>query len=285
MSMVKDEIGVMRQLGNIIPTQGVHGAENRWLVYGDDTRVTPMLREQDWKPQKLPSYAPRAIKDQKQTNMVNGFAVTSAIEALRRKVGFHETELSAGYSYGNCNLDVEGPTNLEHVLAHTIVTGAVPTTLVPAETWQRQRWPAEVTQVASQYRVLGYWLCPTFEHMISAALSGFILIHGHWWGSADRLLRNGWFTPEPMGEISGAHTLVGFNPVYDDANRRWGLQALNSFGKQWGVLGYGIVPEDRFPAMESKEFLPYVGAWAVREVTAAVGDLQSLQEMNQAARV
>jgi hypothetical protein len=116
-------------------------------------------------------------------------------------------------------------------------------------------------------------LCPRFEHTISALHYGFTVVVGVFWGKSDRLDSDGWLAGSPMGGIAGGHAVICFAPVWrigKNGRRQYGVLALNSWGKEWGMDGWFVIPEERFVNS------PFTGAWAGRSVSPAKGDLDRL---------
>jgi hypothetical protein len=272
-NVIDDGTGELRQLGNLIPLGGIVGAEERWKVYGDDP-TTPLLKRELWVPRTRPTYAPKYTKNQKQTNMCNSFAITAGVEACRRMAGFKEIRLSPAYSYGGINNGVDGGSGLEPGLERAVAKGNIPEGLLPEFQWQPGTWPAGLDETAQHFRVLEYYLCPTFDHIMSAIMMGFPVIIGIFWGRSDSLNSMGWLTAEPSGGIAGGHAMLSLSP--EKTGSRWGLRTLNSWGPAWGINGDGIIPEERFPNMNNSRGIPFTGAWASRVVTVAPGDIDLL---------
>jgi hypothetical protein len=142
----------------------------------------------------------------------NAAATASAIESTRMVRGLPHVELSAGDLYHR--IAVGGRDNgslLEDGIREAMANGVASTAVVPYLDWTRDHgWVA--VEDRKRFQVLEAFLCPTFDHCMSAVLMGFKLISGiRWWDN---------FTPDSEGWLPargrgnyGGHAIFGYKGV------------------------------------------------------------------------
>jgi hypothetical protein len=274
MQYVIDHTGQERALGNQIATPGLLQA---WPVYGDAAE-TPMVARRLW-PALIaeagagpdhPALPP--VHDQQQIGQCNAEAVTAAAEFTRAVQGLPYVRLSAGDLYGRINGGVDRGSLLEQGMAEAMRRG-VGTAQTCGTLWRPDMRQAGDDERAG-YRVLEAWQCPTFDHLLSAALSGFAIISGVLWYENYGLDGDGWLYRRGSGRVGG-HALMSYRPAM--RHGQYGLWTLQSWGEGWGLRGRFVLPEVAY----GQE----IGGWAVREVTMEAGYLPAIGGAGLPARM
>lgn len=207
----------------------------------------------------------KAILDQDGTRACNAFASVQCLHCIREEAGLPYVELSAGNLYGRINGGADRGSLISDAIQQLEDVGVCKADAVGQLEWQRRRWPAEWKEEATRFRVLEAWDCPTFDHQISAVLLGFFVNTGILVGSRFRPDPDTGWLPDYIGG-GGGHAMCACGVARDEKTNRWGLIVANSWGKDWGVDGFGIIPESYYRAT------PFNDAWAVRGVTDPTGD-------------
>jgi hypothetical protein len=179
------------------------------------------------------------------------------MESTRAKQGLPVRKLSAGDLYRRiCFRGRDSGSLLEDGIRVAMAEG-LPTT----DTCAYLDWKTDHAASAServQNRVLEAFLCPSFDHVMSAVLSGFDLISGiMWYDSYRPTAATGWWLPKPGGG-AGGHAVHGFK-----ATRRgneYGVWHKNSWTPSWGDNGCCVFPERSYAGQVG-------GWWCVRSVT------------------
>ena len=138
-------------------------------------------------------------------------------------------------------------------------TGLASVEIVPYLDWQRQHPGA--SEDHKNHVVLEAFLCPTFDHCMSAVLQGFDLISGILWYSNYKPDSDGWL-PAGRGN-SGGHAVHGYKPTY--RGNTFGIWHKNSWTNSWGyshndIGGLCVFPESAYRG-------PVGGWWAIRSIT------------------
>lgn len=258
-----DDDGYERHLGNIVP-EGP--PKYRWPIYGDVDR-TPMFARPEW-PKLIaamtavglsyPYLSP--VHDQNGYGMCNASATASALQGARLKQGLPLVHLSAGDLYGRINGGRDQGSMLEDSLAESMRVGIASVDVVPYLDWQGRHPGAAESR--RKYRVLEAFLCPEFDHCMSAVIAGFDLISGIMWHSNYKPDSDGWLPSRRSGQ-GGGHAVHGFAPAH--RNGAFGIWHKNSWRPSWGLQGLCVFPE---PAYEG----PVGGWWAVRSVVDEGGE-------------
>lgn len=259
--------GVERFFGNKIDFSTGIQLKGEHQIYGDNTKVTPMLTEAQWVNRNIPLYAPQTILDQGRTNMCNPFSCRYMIESMRRQMGLKPMSVSPGYIYGGINDGKDEGSALEDAMER-VCRGYVSTEVVPEFAYNPQQWPGNVTEIAKQRYVTEKWLCPTGKHIMSALHFGFTVVVGMIWGEGDEPDQDGWLADYMQGNPAGGHALCTIAPARK--GKRFGFKTPNTWGKRWGINGWCVLPISRFLSG------PFTGAWAVRQLNIAKGDLDDL---------
>ncbi len=107
------------------------------------------------------------------------------------------------------------------------------------------------------------FLCPTFDHCMSAVLQGFKLSTGIVWTNNYTPGADGWL-PNP-GSSVGGHAIFGYKPAMKGS--KFGIFHQNSWGDGWGLAGRFVIPEVAYSGGAVG------GWWAVRSVTDEGGQV------------
>lgn len=253
---IVDDNGEMRFLGNIEPKDVQ--VKVKWPVYGD-TATTPLIPKSKWDDycitidQAIESFFLPPVHDQNGVGMCNASATTAAMEARRAKQSLDYIKLSSGDLYGRINGGYDGGSLLEDGLRESMNKGVSSINTVPYLEWRNI---SNGAVERPKYRVLEAFLCPTFEHVFSAAAGGCDIISGILWYSNYTPDSDGWL-PSPYGQ-AGGHAVYGFAPT--KRGNTYGIIHQNSWG-QWGYKrrGFCVFPESVYNNAIG-------GWWAVRSV-------------------
>lgn len=253
-----DPDGIERPLGNIRPPAGLAKA---WMVFGD-TPSTPMIARTEWKdridrmggPTPDYRYLPEKRKNQSSIGMCNASATGSAMETTRAKNGLPPVLLSGGDLYHRiCYRGGDNGSLLEDGLAAMLADGIAPVSVVPYLDW-RNNYPA-APEARKGYRVLEAFLCPTFDHVMSASIQGLDLISGVAWFQNYIPGADGWL---PYGQRDvGGHAVHTYRPAYrlDGSKIEYGTWNVQSWGDNYGPL------QARFVMSEFAYTRGMVGGW------------------------
>lgn len=262
MRSVIDERGIERYLGNVVP---VAGPRYGWTYYGD-VPDTPMVPRSRWgeviarwsRPDDNPFLPP--VHDQDGIGCCNASATVAGMEACRAMQGLPHVSLSAGDLYRRICGGSDNGSLLEDGLAESIRGGVASARTVPYLDWRRDH--AGAADERRLYRVTEAFVCPTFEHVMSAALSGFYLISGVMWHDNYRIDGDGWLPKRGSGG-GGGHAVLGYAPA--ERGGAFGVWHQNSWSADWGARGRCVFPEEMYRG-------PVGGWWAVRAVVNEPGD-------------
>lgn len=262
-----DNLGVERPLGNIDAP-----LKFSWPVYGDVPRA-PMVPRSKWAELIGPDNTledPHLVPIANQSNigMCNCSATATAIEATRKLRGLPHVELSGGDLYKRiCWNGQDSGSTLEDGIRAAMTEGVASVSVVPYLDWRRNYGQAAVED-RKRYRVLEAFLCPTFDHCMSAVLMKFKLITGILWYNNFTPDQDGWLPLRGQGG-GGGHAIEGYKGVMRDG--RFGIAHQNSWTSRWGRNGLFVIPETHYTGGIG-------GWWAVAEVVAESGDLPEPQE-------
>ena len=234
-------------------------------IFGEQpsrTRVHIIPRS-EWKPLDF-SHLVIKVLDQDGQGACNTFASVQALHVIRHQVGLPFVELSAGNLYGRINGGVDRGSVIADAILELEKNGVCPVDVVPHLEWRQRRWPSHWKEEAKKFRIVEAWDCPTFDHLASAILHGFPVNLSILVGSNFKPDPDGWL-PDYRGG-GGGHAMCGVGLVYD-GKRGWGIKVVNSWGQDWGLNGFAIVPESYFKSS------PFTDAWAVRGMIDPKGDL------------
>lgn len=232
-------------------------------VFGTERSRSRLIPRAEWKPIDFSHLVPK-ILDQDGQGACNAFASVQALHVLRNAAGLPFVELSAGNLYGRINSGVDRGSVISDAIMELEKNGVCPASIVPQLEWRPSRWPSSWRSEAKKFRVLEAWDCPTFDHLASAIQLGFPVNLGILVGNNFRPDSTGWVPDYRRG--GGGHALCGLGLVFDQ-KRGWGIKVVNSWGTDWGLSGFAIVPESYF------KNTPFTDAWAVRGVVDPEGAL------------
>lgn len=260
--IVIDDGGVVRLLGNV---EGP--LKFAWTVYGDVPRA-PMVPRARWRDVIAaggndldhPHLPP--VADQSSIGMCNCSATCSAIEGTRLPRGLPYVQLSGGDLYKR--IAVGGQDNgslLEDGIREAMANGVASVGVVPYLDWRKSHPAAGADR--KRFRVLEAFLCPTFDHCMSAVLMGFKLVSGVRWWTNFTVDSEGWLPARGAGNYGG-HAIMGYKGV--ERGGVFGIAHQNSWTSRWGVGGRFAIPESLFDGGVG-------GCWAVAEVVAEAGDV------------
>jgi hypothetical protein len=250
------EDGTKRRLGNLVPSAGL---SKDWPRFGE-TPNTPLITRVYWKqfclaaePASQSFFLP-PVHDQDGIGMCNASATCAAMEARRARSGLTHVPLSGGDLYMRICGGSDRGSLLEDGIAASMAEGVTSTAVTPYLDWRGEN--AGAAENRKRFRVTEAYLCPTFDHCMSAVILGFDLISGIMWYSNYTPDADGWLPPGRGN--AGGHAVYGFAPA--ERNGQYGIWHRNSWGK-WGWKGTGLVV---FP--EAAYAGPVGGWWAVRSV-------------------
>ena len=252
--------GTTRKLGNKIPDPSAP-KKLKCKVYGD-TPNTPLVLRSQWD-DLLAGYSPGLeapgnppTHDQNGVGQCNADSTALSQEWVRMRQGLPYVRLSGADLYARINGGVDEGSLLEDAM-HEMLTNGVGTAATCGELWKQGSYkgPASAEERA-KYRVLEAYECPTFDHVFSALLCGFVVQVGVLWYDNYNPDGDGW-VPKPRGN-AGGHALSSYKPT--KRNGVYGACTHNSWGDNWGIQGKFVLPEWSFDG-------PVGGWWALRAVT------------------
>jgi len=225
----------------------------------------PLIPREQWRPVSL-SHLHWTIIDQDGIGSCNACAAVQALMIQREYAGLPRVELSSGCLYGQINGGRDAGSLLGDALIALKVSGTTSAKTIGHLQWRNSTWPRQWAEEAKKYRILEAYDCPTFDHVATAILRGFLVDYGILVG--DRFVPDAeGFIPPPSGRERGGHAMCGVGLVRH--NGRWYVETINSWGSNWGLSGVCFVPEDYFRG------IPWTDAWAVR---AAIAEIDQLAE-------
>lgn len=115
-----------------------------------------------------------------------------------------------------------------------------------------------------RFRILEFFLCPTFDHVYSAAIKGFRGVSGIMWYNNFNPDARGWLPTRGTGR-PGGHAIRSFKPTR--RGKLYGIWHRNSWG-EWGYQRTGnfVIPEPLYQG-------PVGGWWALRSVVDEGGQV------------
>lgn len=259
------EDGSARRLGNKSARPSSDGKlKYKWSVYGT-VPSAPMVPRSQWDPMiedlTDPSHPNLSyIHDQDGVGQCNADATTGAFEDSIIEAGLPPVQLSAPDLYDRINGGMDEGSTLEDGIVEAMARGlGLMSTTGPH--WRRGMQTCSVEERA-QNKVLFAFLCPTFDHCMSAVLNDFKLISGIPWYDNYNPDQDGWLPLRPRGN-SGGHAIRG----YKAARRKqsYGIWHKNSWGV-WGVQGGMVIPESAYYNNSGLG-----GWWAIRAVSDSGG--------------
>ncbi len=250
--------GTTRKLGNIAPPAGLVKA---WPTFGD-TPAARLIPRSEWGG-LMAGYTPGPdhphlppVHDQDGVGQCNCDDTTALVEFCRNMAGLPYVQLSAADLYDRINGGRDQGSLLEDAM-HEMLTAGVGTAATCGTLWKRgyYKGPASAAERA-RFKVLEAFICPTFDHCMSAVFQGFALSTGIMWYDNYTPDADGWL-PRGRGN-AGGHAIFGFKPAKRGGT--FGIWHQNSWGTDWGLGGRFVIPESAYSG-------PVGGWWAVRAVT------------------
>lgn len=249
--------GSTRRLGNVAPP------DNRLKASWTHFRATPdqpVIPRDQWP--ALVAQFPTGpdhphlppVHDQDGVGQCNCDDTTAIVESIRMTMGLPYVQLSAADLYARINGGSDNGSMLEDAMSEMLTRG-VGTAATCGTLWHRGMRTAPDAERA-RFRVLEAYLCPTFDHCMSAVLMGFRLSTGIPWYDNYTPDSDGWL-PAPRGS-SGGHAIFGYKPAA--RNGKFGIWHQNSWTASFGIGGRFVIPETAYTQSVG-------GWWAVRSVT------------------
>lgn len=202
------------------------------------------------------------IGDQENQGACGAISGTEITELLQLKSGMAPelfTKLSWGQLYWSINGGQDRGSLPESVLKTLRTQGvaSVKTCSINIRN-PRQNWSAEQAADAQNNTITEWFLCPTWGHVVSALMQGFVVHGSLWWYQNDNVNGSGWLSDRPGGR-KGGHSIR--LTEYINENSRDGVRFPNTWTPRWGINGFGKVSRERI--MENIKVWPY---WAARTV-------------------
>lgn len=252
MKTIIDDNGVERFLGN-----NPAPIRMRWTVYGDVPQA-PLIAKSAW-PDLIAKYPAGPDDpwltdphDQDGIGMCNASATCEAIESSRSQMGMETIRLSGGDLYHRICGGSDNGSTLEDGIQAAMSEGVAPVSVCPYLDWRSNKPGAAAERI--KYRVVEAYLCPTFDHCMSAVMSGFKLVSGVMWYNNYKVDGEGWLPTRGSGG-GGGHAVMGYKPTM--RNNVFGIWHQNSWTPQWGLKGRCVFPSTMYSG-------PVGGWWAVR---------------------
>jgi len=215
-----------------------------------------LIPESDWREVDWSHFVPE-ILNQDGIGACNAFAATSALRICRIMAGQPDVRLSPGHLYGRINGGRDQGSLLGDALEALMKEGVCTTDEVGELSWRKRDWPSGLEAISARYKITEAFDAPTFSHLATAILMGFVVDYGIMVGNAFDTDASGWVAE---GGGRGGHAMCGVGLARREkrGKTQWGIVTVNSWGKQWGRDGLGIVPSSYF-ANET-----FTDGWAVR---------------------
>ncbi len=259
-----DSNGVERFLGNLMPTKSLAPG---WVEYGAVPNA-PLVPRSKWPELIGADTGPgdpflQYVHDQDGIGMCNASATCSAMERSRSRQGLEFVAISGGDLYQRISGGVDRGSMLEDGLSASMKTGVASVAVTPYLDWRGEN--AGASQDRTRFRVLTdeAFICPTFDHCMSAVFSGFDLISGVMWYSNYEPDGEGWLPLTGSGQ-AGGHAVHGYKATM--RNGIYGIWHKNSWQVRWGLNGLCVFHERMYAG-------PVGGWWAVRQVVTEEGDI------------
>jgi hypothetical protein len=244
----EDPNGITRRLGNLRPTK--KGPPKGFATYGT-TPQTPVFKRTQWKDfidmdgLDHTDFDLPPAHDQNGFGMCNCSATAGAMESRRSKQGRVYKHLSAGDLYRRiCYQGGDNGSLLEDGIRAAMDEGIASVDTVPYLDWDPNHNFPGAKKDRKNYMVTNAFLCPTFDHCISAVIQGYDLISGIEWYQNYVPDDDGWL-PQPAGGDVGGHAVHGYKATYKKVGSKivYGIWHQNSWGPSWGLEGRCVFPE------------------------------------------
>lgn len=227
-----------------------------------DSPRTPIIPRKEWRPVDWSHFVDQVL-DQDGTAACNAFASVQCMHVLRRMNGLPFVLLSAGNLYGRINNGRDEGSYLSDSLLELQTNGVCRASIVPMLEWRQHRWPPEWKADAIKFRAVEVYDCPSFDHLVSAILQGFVVNLGIMVGNNFTVQPDGWLRDYTGGY--GGHAMCGVGVDFHPTRHVWGIKVVNSWGDNWGREGFAIVPESYFKSNWFQD------GWAIRVVVDPEG--------------
>lgn len=242
---------------------GKMGCNPRKVPIGSLFPVFSTIPRNEWKEIDFSHLVPEVL-DQDGQNSCNAFASIQAIHVSRAFAGLPYIRLSPGNLYGRINGGIDGGSTLSDALKELKENGVCRADIVPIYVWRPNRWPSNWKEDAKKFRLLEVYDCPTFDHLASAILQGFPVNLGVMVGYNFYVEDDGWLRDYRRGY--GGHAMCGVGLLYHKERQTWGIKIVNSWGSDWGINGFAVLPESYFKNNWFND------GWAIRVVVDPEGN-------------
>lgn len=261
------EDGSVRKLGCLMPDPTMLRASRP--VFGDAVTNQKMIARSEWadlmknyssgnEDQFLPP-----IHDQGPVGQCCPESAVTMVEYLRARQGLGYVRLSGADLYHRINRGVDQGSLLEDALRE-LTTNGVGTAATSGTIWKNGVWKGEASSAErKRFRVLEWYECPTFDHIMSALFAGFVVQSGTmWYQSHFSVDQDGWLPPR-SGQ-AGGHAYMSYRPAVRVVGGKtvYGTWNQNSWGESWPKIGL----KGRFAVSEELYNGPVGGWWALRGV-------------------
>lgn len=215
-------------------------------LYGDSPEETLIPRE-GWRdlitamgdPFDWPFHSP--VRDQNGIGQCNCEAATAVLESVRAIQGLPEIEFSPADLYHRINGGRDQGSTLQDAL-RVMRDAGVGTAAESGRLWKRETFRPASAESRRRYRFDEFKLCPTADHVMSAALRGRVLALGIPWHQNFQTDSEGWLV-NPSGP-AGGHAYMACKPAFRERNGgiEFGIASKNSWSERWGRRGFFITP-------------------------------------------
>jgi hypothetical protein len=259
-----DDTGIERFMGNLMPESGLAYA---WDYFAD----ADVIPRGEW-PALIQAFPAGPddptltyVHDQDGVGQCNCDCSVAIVETCRIRAGLPAVKLSAADLYDRINGGQDQGSLLEDALEE-LRTRGVGTAETCGTLWKRGMRQASAEERA-RFKALEWVLCPTFDHLMSASIRGWLINSGIMWHSNFKPDGDGWLPSRGSGQ-PGGHSVMGYKPAMREGRggTEFGIWHQNSWTAQWGVGGRCVFPESAYKG-------PVGGWFAIRVVTTEEGDI------------
>lgn len=264
--------GEVVKLGNIIPTKGL---SPDWIEFGADPQ-SPLIPRDQWKGlidamgtgPELANMPP--LHDQNGVGQCNAEAGATMMEAIRLRQGLPQIRLSGADLYARINGGRDQGSLLEDGMAELLKNG-IGTAATSGTLWKTGAFKGEAPAAErASYKLQELYICPQFDHVMSASLHGFFGVSGVVWYDNYTPGDDGWL-PRGRGN-SGGHAIMSYKPTYRIVG---GQIEFGVWHKQSWYAGWFAAMNNSFVISETAFGGPVGGWYCGRSVTDEGGVLPS----------
>lgn len=238
-----------------------------WPVYGV-TPQAPLIPRDKWD-DLIPDggsadhpFLPY-VHNQANVGQCNADATAALAEFCRAQAGLPFVQLSAADLYDRINRGGDNGSLLEDAIEQMLNKG-IGTAATSGTIWRRGMTQASAEERA-KFKALEVYLCPTFDHVMSASLMGFGVVSGVWWyNNGFDVGSDGWMPDSGWGG-RGGHAVFGYKPARK--GNKYGIWHQNSWTEKWGLTGRAVFPSSWYQQGGIG------GWWACRVMTHEGGDV------------